>query len=152
MKQKCMICGEILEPTKENEIAQIAYITRNKLPPSELCTQLVSTLGKCKDGGLHEPTFEPEDRKRMVNTIANFDSEVSKLDNERKKNVELVNKREQIIEQLHQIGDMMRASADNIAESEFEIETILTDYEAISSTKDIEFYRTIVEEIKEENK
>jgi len=152
MRQRCIVCGMVLEPSKENEITQIEFLKINGLPPSELCTQLISTLGTCKDGGHHETTFEPEDRQRMANIIVDYDSEVSLLGKERQHNVELVTKREEIILSLRQIGNGIRNSAEKIVESEIDIETILTDYEAISSTKDIEFYRMTVSDKKEEVK
>jgi len=153
MKQKCIICGIVLEPSKENEIAQIEFVKRNKLDPSVLCPILVPTLGECKDGGLHETKFEDEDRQRMVNIISDYDGEVAKLDNERKHNGILVNKKEEILTQLRQISEEIRESTHNIVESEGDIETILVDYEAIANTKDIDFYRKMPnkEETKKEN-
>lgn len=152
MKQKCIICGEILEPTKENEIAQIEFVKRNKLDPSVLCTQLVSTLGTCKDGSLHETVFDDDDKSRMANVISDYDSEIVTLEKERKQNGELVKRREEILVQLKLVGGEIRESTEKIVDSEIDIETILTDYEAISYTKDIEFYRNIPGISKEDEK
>ena len=148
MRQKCIICGSILEPSKENEKAQIEYLRRNKLPPSELCTQLASTLGECKDGGNHETTFDSEDRKRMANIIVAYDTEILKKNDEVSHNRTLIAKRDEILKQLRQVGDDLRSSAEKIAESECDIETISIDYEEISGTSDIDFYRKVAEETK----
>lgn len=149
MKQKCIKCKQIFEPSKEDEVAQIGVIKRNGLTPEVLCDMLSLTFGQCADGDSHLTTYDDEDRRKVAKIITDYDEEKAKLENIRKKANELGNNEKDLLNQLMIVRKEVQDSTRKIVDSEEKIKTVLCDYEAMTNTDDIEFYRTVKIETKD---